>query len=170
MCHFHSDLTLKSKANKYRWNSEMVFWSKMKVVDWRRVRGGWLKKKKNKTACACPFNPHRAKKKGLSPLSVLLWSPSGCQSLRQRSLSSVQLCIWALTRATAGQSYANGNQMGRESPVDWQGDACVFGYFCALLPSSFLHFKAHTWKQPSLLATLFTNDLRQTYESCVTNI
>lgn len=56
----------------------------------------------------------------------------GWQQRSQRSLSFVQLCIWALTRGQSDQSYANGNQMGRESPVDYRRrrEACVFMYVC----------------------------------------
>lgn len=55
-------------------------------------------------------------------------------------------------------SYANGNQMGRESPVDYRRrrEACVFMYsygdlgplFSSFLSSLF--FKSNKWKRPCL--------------------
>lgn len=59
--------------------------------------------------------------------------PGGWQQRSQRSLSFVLLCVWALTRGQSDQSYANGNQMGRESPVASRRrrEACVFMYVCA---------------------------------------
>lgn len=84
----------------------------------------------------------------------------------------MQLCIWALTRGQRDQSYANGNQMGRESPVgsSGRGEACVFMYsygeplfssFLSLsLPSPLLFFKPNKGKRPRLLFARTLNQCR----------
>lgn len=75
----------------------------------------------------CLLNPHSV---GLVLLVSSAFAPGGCRSQSQRSLSFVQLCVWALTRGTATGAMLMGTKWGVESPVDYgrRRDACVSMY------------------------------------------
>lgn len=86
------------------------------------------------------------------------FEPSGWQSQSQRSLSFVQLCVWALTRGRATRAMLMGTKWGVSPRWITEGEekhvfSCI--HVETWDPFSFLpflsFFKSNKWKQPCLL-------------------